>query len=304
LRDINSRRPLHLFNCAANVTERNEIAGHKSTRWLPFTISRLHSGSVGLGYQPTRVYLGNSGPTLGLAIGVSGVIGNPAFFSPAGPVAALMTLLNRRFGVWAPNPGTPGRSAWRRTGPGFIRALVNEMGGLNTADSRWLHLTDGGYYDNLGLFEVVLRRCRTVIVVDATADPGLTSGHLGEAIRKIGIELNIQIDFISPLPTGSEASVRHGAIARILYSGADAEAPDGWLIYLKPTLNGNEPPDIRQYALENPEFPNGPRSERFDEAEFETYRRLGLHIIDEICGSSRATYKFTDFVRQMRRYCR
>jgi len=77
---------------------------------------------------------------------------------------------------------------------------------------------------------------------------------------------------------------KHCAIARIRYSAVDGpEAPDGILIYIKPSLNGNESADVQHYAAADPLFPHQPTSDQFfDESQFESYRRLGLHIIEEM----------------------
>src|SRR5262249_8034012 len=136
-------------------------------------------------------------------------------------IAAMMTLLNRKFGLWVPNPRETASPGWAKRTPAFAIALWNELVGANTVDSRWLDISDGGHFDNLGLFEMVLRRCRLILVVDATPDPDRTCADLLEAMRKINLELNIPIDFLSPLPIGTEDSGRHCALARVVYGAAD-----------------------------------------------------------------------------------
>ena len=65
----------------------------------------------------------------------------------------------------------------------------------------------------------------------------------------------------------------------------DPGAEPGMLIYIKASLNGNEPPDVKQYAALDPRFPHQATSDQFfDESQFESYRRLGLHVVEEICG--------------------
>ena len=59
---------------------------------------------------------------------------------------------------------------------------------------------------------------------------------------------------------------------------------DGTLIYIKASLTGDEPPDVRHYASHNPLFPHDTTTDQFfDEAQFESYRRLGLHVVERIC---------------------
>ena len=60
---------------------------------------------------------------------------------------------------------------------------------------------------------------------------------------------------------------------------------DGVLLYLKATLSGNEPEDVRSYADGHPAFPHESTADQwFGEAQFESYRALGVHTIDEVLG--------------------
>jgi hypothetical protein len=141
---------------------------------------------------------------------------------------------------------------------------------------------------------MVLRRCRLIVVSDAGADPKFNYEDLGNAVRKIRIDLGIPIHFEpASLPmsvTGERTdkfSGQHCAIARILYNAVDGDVQPGTLIYIKASLNGNEPPDVKQYSAANPTFPHQSTAEQFfNESQFESYRRLGLHVIEEICGVS------------------
>jgi hypothetical protein len=51
------------------------------------------------------------------------------------------------------------------------------------------------------------------------------------------------------------------------------------LVYLKATLMGDEPEDVCHYHRSHPEFPQETTTDQFfDEAQWESYRRLGRHI--------------------------
>ena len=83
-------------------------------------------------------------------------------------------------------------------------------------------------------------------------------------------------------------SLAHAALATVTYN--DERPPDGslppikhWLLYIKPSLVGDEPSDVRRYHTEHPSFPNETTAEQFfDEAQWESYRRLGEHIADKV----------------------
>lgn len=118
-----------------------------------------------------------------------------------------------------------------------------------------------------------------------------TYEDLANAIRKIRIDFGIPIGFDNPpMPMSPERRItelysgKHCCIGRIHYSAVDGPgAPGGTLVFIKPSSNGNEPVDVQNYAAANPLFPHQPTSDQFfDESQFESYRRLGLHVIEEI----------------------
>jgi len=160
-----------------------------------------------------------------------------------------------------------------------------------------------------------LRRCHLIVVSDAGADPKYTYEDMANAVRKVRIDLGIPIHFVRRLALTppdrrgeGELGGHHCGIATIGYGAVDKGAPDGILLYIKASLNGNETPDILHYAATNDSFPQQPTSDQFyDEAQFESYRRLGLHIIEEICGPDYGKPEGLDlaeFVRLADKYCK
>jgi hypothetical protein len=78
-----------------------------------------------------------------------------------------------------------------------------------------------------------------------------------------------------PQPDG-ELSLAHAALAQITYSSQTAKS---LLVYIKPTLVGDEPADVHRYHTEHPSFPHESTLQQFfDEAQWESYRKLGEHI--------------------------
>jgi len=110
-------------------------------------------------------------------------------------------------------------------------------------------------------------------------------------LRKIRVDLGISIDFSFP-PMGTLEAQKglgkkslHCALGRIRYSDVDGdEAAPGAILYIKPVLNGNETADILHYAARDPRFPQQPTltDQAYDESQFESYRRLGQHSVEEI----------------------
>jgi hypothetical protein len=174
----------------------------------------------------------------------------------------------------------------RKCGPSLaLVPIINEALG-NTDDTyKWIQLSDGGHFENLGLYEMVMRRCHSIIVVDCDADSDFHFEDLGNALRKIKIDLGVSIRF-NRYPTGLPMSKDPGSAkvycleGTICYSkasgGNDEVCPDGTLVYIKPVLTGGEPTDVCAYHSTHPEFPHESTANQFfNEAQFESYRSLG-----------------------------
>jgi hypothetical protein len=128
-------------------------------------------------------------------------------------------------------------------------------------------------------------------VSDAGADPDYRFEDLGNAVRKIRIDLGVPIEFAAmPIRkwardgTRAPAEGPYCAIGRIGYSAIDAGAPDGLLLLFKPVLCGLEPADVLEYAARNEAFPQEPTTDQFfGESQFESYRKLGEHAVAHAC---------------------
>ena len=63
-------------------------------------------------------------------------------------------------------------------------SLIREAVGKASLYHRFLYITDGGHYDNLGLIEALRRRPQEIYVLDASNDPEDTFRALGRAIAR------------------------------------------------------------------------------------------------------------------------
>jgi hypothetical protein len=80
---------------------------------------------------------------------------------------------------------------------------------------------------------------------------------------------------------GGRLARAHAALASVQW--ADEPGRRAWLLYLKPTLSGDEPADVRQYHEAHPSFPQETTGDQFfDEAQWESYRMLGFTIADAV----------------------
>ncbi len=157
-------------------------------------------------------------------------------------------------------------------------AWAKEALGQTSDQSEYVYLSDGGHFENLGLYEMVRRRCGTIVVLDGGCDPDFHYDDLGNALRKIRIDLRIPIDFDEERTRPLKERRKRCAVGTIRYSAVDGPGTDGRLVYVKPMLLQNEGPDIASYAAAHPAFPHqGTGDQWFDESQTESYRSLGLH---------------------------
>ena len=280
-------RPLHVVNATLNAVSSTHVGRHEIEA-ESFTFTPLFVGNQEVGYRRADEYGSDGGGSatglsFGTTLAVSGAAASPAMgiFSTKSR-AFLLTLANARLGLWFGNPSDD--TAWKRSEPPLgVGPAVRELLGLTTDRNPYVYLSDGGHYENLGVWEMVARRCRFVIVSDGGCDPNYTFDDLANAVRRIRLDLGIPIQF-PPLDitrAGQGTTNRHVAIGRIRYAVVDGpDAPDGTILYLKATLSGDEPVDVKNFALSDPTFPHDSTGNQFfDEARFESYRTLGYHTV-------------------------
>jgi hypothetical protein len=276
-------------------------------------------GSATLGYRETRKY-GNpkdDGISLGTAMAISGAAVSPNMGYHSSPsIALLLTLLNVRLGWWLGNPGREGgrdgrmatfvkkriigvsrseraQAPYRQDAPWLsLIPLLAELFGLTGADSRYVYLSDGGHFENLGIYEMIRRRCRWIILSDADADPDRGFADLGDAVRKIWIDLGVRItfedaDLLKATRETSASDVPYCALGTIEYLNDGDGRITGKILYVKPVVRGNEPmADVIAYRRAHKDFPHQSTAEQwFDEPQLESYRVLGYWMTKRIVDS-------------------
>jgi hypothetical protein len=287
------QRPYHIINTALNLT-RSKRLSWQERKAGSFVLTPLYCGyqfpdlaaqsrpeaSGDPCFQPTSDYAKDEDGhlSLGTALAISGAAASPNMGYHSTPsVAFLLTVFNVRLGWWIQNPSSA--ENWRRGGPYLgLRYLLSELLGLTNEETPFVYVSDGGHFENLGIYELVRRKCRFIVASDASQDKDFEFEDLGNAIRKCQIDLGVRIEIdrraVVPDPV-TRRSLFHCAVGSIHYRG---QAP-GYLLYIKPTLTGNEPADVSQYAAACGDFPHETTGDQwFSESQFESYRKLGQHI--------------------------
>ena len=232
-------------------------------------------------------------------------------------LAMLATLCNARLGYWwraprmllAPAPnGRLGR--WRRHWrANTLACLAAEMTGgfWGRRSARW-YLSDGGHFENTAAYELIRRRVPLIIVSDGGADPGYGFGDLANLARKARLDLGAEIEVLcaadarAQVPArlaplfGAPADFRQARrpddtadpsmrvspcalLARVHFPAQGGMQPPLTLLVIKPALAAGLPVDVMRYAQASPRFPQEPTADQFfDEAQWESYRKLGETI--------------------------
>lgn len=302
--------PYHLVNATLNLTAGRDLVIAQRPA-APFLFSRHYCGSSRTGFRPTQQYKGGS-LTLGTAVAVSGAAASPIMGAqtPSTALSMLFAFLNVRLGYWTPTPDMPDwRSAQARLWP-FL--LLREFFAHTADTSRYCYVTDGGHFDNTGVHPLVERGCASIVLTDCGADPDCVFDDLANLVRRCRIDFAADIRFpdLTPFSKATMAASRKPFITgyirynhvhlrglgwtpqQIAESLRRCPADDlqalGWddiktdgdgigvLVVIKPTLRDRLEADVRRYSQQHADFPQQSTGDQwFDEAQFESYRRLG-----------------------------
>ena len=297
LSELRDEAPYHIINASLNAPAGHDEALRGRTADF-FVFSKLYCGSESTGYFPTKL-VESTDPSVDLAtaIAISGAAASPFMGVNSSRFNFWAALFNVRLDYWLQVPsrelrfwdGNPGPLYWLRQFIGDVRESYP-----------YVNLSDGGHVENMGLYELLRRRCRYIVLVDGECDPGITCGSFLQVIRyaKIDFGIDIKIDLsrlkfadaraetesgtpTDATPTGKTASPTvgfHFALGRIEYGDGLA----GLLLYLKSSVSGNEARSIESYREREAEFPHQSTADlAYDEEQFEAYRALGEHIVDD-----------------------
>jgi hypothetical protein len=306
--------PYPLLNCALNLVGGEDLAWQErkaasfvfSPRYCGYDVDRAvlttfrDDAYWPDAYAPTRDYgFGKEGPLLGSAMAISGAAVNANMGRETSAASAfLMTVFNVRLGWWVPNSRR--KRSWLTENPGLgLKYTTYELFGLTDDKTHFVNVSDGGHFENLSAYELIRRGCRCIIISDAGQDGGFKFDDLGNFVRKcrtdFGVEIDISVDrIVEKNATGSSKAhcvvgkihylgvPKHDSTGKIEFKDGKPVHEEGWLIYMKPSITGDEPHDILEYHKRVKEFPHETTADQwFTESQFESYRALGFHIAEQ-----------------------
>src|SRR5690606_6142213 len=190
--------PYHLINSNI-ILSSSRIPRYQGRLGDNFILSPWYCGSDSTGYVSTDKFnLGSL--TLPTAVAISGAATNPhAGVSGIGlttsPISSfLMTVLGLRLGYWAANPRYHKFKFVIRANY-YLTGIFNLLNFGHTEKTSFIELSDGGHFDNTGLYELIRRRLPVIILSDGTADGESKFDDLGNAIERARVDFGVDIRF-------------------------------------------------------------------------------------------------------------
>jgi hypothetical protein len=169
--------------------------------------------------------------------------------------------------------------------------------------ARYWYLSDGGHFENTGLYELLRREVGLIIASDNGADPDYAADDVANMMRLARLDFGCEFvelaprmlrpfamvaplaDWLLTLDAAGRGHYQDSACMRILWAyrpvrdGTPTPADQqrgSVIVILKPRLVRNATLDVRQYASLHETFPQETTADQFfTEEQWESYRKLG-----------------------------
>lgn len=304
VRDVQNYRPelnggpLHLINTTLN----NSMSPGNDLWWPDCKGQNLAVSGLGYNWSHSHHSAWNEerpALSLGQWIAVSGAAASTGMGqSTTGATSLMAALFNIRTGLW-----------WHRKSKhvfysGFWTELSNRY--RSEVINDW-YLSDGGHFENLGIYEMVRRRIPRIVAIDAGCDSEFLFEDLGNLIRRVQLDFRCKLEVadstkIASIFSSTESQNQFGQLDQLKSAKPDpiwhqnpspvkravllhgkfetqdliSQIDEIWILYIKPTLTRQEPIDVLRYQIDHPDFPHQSTNDQFfDEAQWESYRKLG-----------------------------
>ena len=298
------------FMATANITGEGRTPPGRPA--VPFTLKHDYIGSSQAGWVRTDFLEKLARPfihrdlTVEAAMAISGASFASAMGSRTRFYELFLALSNARLGAWLPNPyfvalklqhlddwTIPGLPRRRR-----LSYLAREIFGIHPSFGRLLLCTDGGHYDNLGLVEMLRRRCKRIYCIDASGALPPLNDDLAAAITLAREELGVEITFeedAHELIAGSADPIEPSAmfadlnrrlsknavtVATITYPPVGGHPKEeGDLVLAQAVLTREMPYQLLEYSQVDVGFPRDSTADQsFNSRQFDAYQQLGQFI--------------------------
>lgn len=297
--------PLFLICASVNITEQGVAAAGSYARPIIFSPYRIYiSGDPGGGMltkdyervigRPRWPMPHSFDGTLMSYVALTGAAVSPSMgrFSKYW-LRQVMTILNLRLGAWIPNPAWAGMppegtqatlQRWLNRAPGPL-LWWREFRGRHYISSKYIYVSDGGHYENLGIVELIRLGCHEIWSFDASNDDRGTWRSLAESLNLAASELGCTIegDFSAFESAPEDEDPRRRLIrdthTSVTITGVigGAQAWSCVLHVVKLGMSAQTNPVVTELAARYPKFPYDSTVNQIYSAErFDLYRQLGF----------------------------
>ena len=299
--------PIHLVNVTLNQTRDDASGLYNADR--KGTLVTASARALEVGPRDAAIVRDCDAQdigTLGRWVAASGAAASPGAgsYTSAG-WALLLFFLGVRLGYWLRAPLPPEGAVPRRVARGW-RGMVKPLMLWSEASASfygrarpWWYLSDGGHFDNTGAYPLLKRRLDFIILADNSADADYQFADLENLVRKARIDFGAEIEFytceeaarhfpsasamitvLAPEDMADNHSNRGVMMARVRYApDAQGVRAQATLLVVKPNLHDALDLDLLAYAQRHETFPHESTGDQsFDEAQWESYQRLGEDI--------------------------
>ncbi|HEY8010056.1 MAG TPA: hypothetical protein VIE67_03570 [Rudaea sp.] len=302
--------PIHLISACLNQTIDDHGALYNADRKGAAIIANARGFEIGP-TEAAAMQADVDASTLGQWVAISGAAASPgAGSNTTSGWAMLLFLVGARLGYWmkailAPVAPRKNTEWMTRRLAKLSRDVLNSKPGLLVSEAlasfagrtgHWWYLSDGGHFENTGVYALLKREVPFILLADCGADPKYVFEDLENLIRKARIDFDAEIEVypraeaeqflsrfdadlcvLAPEQMLDNHSKRGVLLARICYRHSDpTQHKLGTLLIVKPNLHQALDNDVLGYARRNPGFPQQSTADQFfDEAQWESYQRLG-----------------------------
>jgi hypothetical protein len=162
----------------------------------------------------------------------------------------------------------------------LFRSLPQVFGFRERKASRSIFLSDGGHFDDLGLWSLLTRKCKKIIVFDSIGKTLSDLHHVlleaktKQLITRVMID-GEELDNISNIE-GKEYHAKSNCIA------IQVEYNDGTVCHMyygRASISGDEKGMLKLQIASDAKFPTASQTDHFlSMYDFDAYRRLGKHV--------------------------
>ncbi|MGB0723048.1 MAG: hypothetical protein ACPGU7_11715 [Gammaproteobacteria bacterium] len=192
--------PYHLINTNVILTDAKDPKYHGRCG-DSFILSPRYCGSMATGYRDSAEFA-NGKITLATAMAISGAALNPHSGTlgegkTTNPfVSFLLTFFGLRLGYWVINPGLRYSGVQKRARANYLLpGLVDLFGSGHKENGTFIELSDGGHFDNTGIYELIRRRVSVIVFSDGSADPDMTFDDFGNMVERVRVDFGVLIRF-------------------------------------------------------------------------------------------------------------